>query len=191
MVDKKQNRNMFWIFAWLTIFLLNLVLLVIGISFVLFPHSSPLTINRLTQLSYFEDSNILDVHAQEPNPLFGQSGSDWILYRDFESNTRLVSVRWSHYVPRFRINEKTDILIPSDKIYYSTMIWDNNEQYEISIQASQIIDARCVAVMSNSQSNLWFYLILTSSLTLLEASIFSLVKWLMSKHKRFHSSTNY
>lgn len=157
---------------------MNFILLVWVASAAAFPHAGPLTAERLAPLPYFADCEILDVHtrADASERLFGQSETDWVLYRDSRGEVRLVGVEWSLYISRFRINEKTETLIPGKEAYYTAAVQDGPDQYAVSVQTQDtIMDVSCI-FKSNSRSSLWLYIALAAALTLLEAAIPLLAK---------------
>lgn len=176
---KTRASSIVRIFVWLGAFLLNFILLAVGGSAAAFRHAGPLTAERLAPLPYFADCEILDVHTRvgASERLLGQSETDWVLYRDSRGEVRLVGVEWSLYISRFRINEKTETRIPDTKAYYTAVIQDGPDQYEVSVQTQDtIMDAHCTFMASNARSSLWLYLVLAAALTLLEAAIPLLAK---------------
>lgn len=176
--EKKRVPSPVWILIWLGVFLLNFILLLWIASVVAFPQLGPLTAERLAPLPYFADCEILDVHtrAGATERLFGQSETDWVLYRNSQGEVCLVGVEWSLYISRFRINEKTETLIPGKEAYYTAAIQDGLDQYAVSVQTQDtIMDASCI-FRSTPRSSLWFYIVPAAALTLLESAIPLLAK---------------
>ena len=176
--EKTRAPSIARIFIWLGVFLLNFILLVWVASAAAFPHAGPLTAERLAPLPYFADCEILDVHtrADASERLFGQSETDWVLYRNSRGEVRLVGVEWSLYISRFRINEKTETLLPGREAYYTAAVQDGPDQYAVSVQTQDTIMDASGIFRSNPRSSLWLYIALAAALTLLEAAIPLLAK---------------
>lgn len=114
MANTKQGntgKRSYWPFIWAILYLLNIGLILLFEFTFIHIHDRPITKESLSEISYFDNCEILDMSAE-----LDQTGPGYVLYKDPAGVLQVVELDYNLYLPRFAIDEDNVQTVQGDGV---------------------------------------------------------------------------